>query len=91
MSSIKSVTVDLHNVPPTEALNVVLKGLPLKFTIRGNTVFVKKDEAPAFTRPAGLLIEARVPVTGRVVDTKGVPILGVSVTVKGTPTGYHNR
>jgi TonB-linked SusC/RagA family outer membrane protein len=84
MNSIKSVSVELHNVPLTEALHVVLKGLPLKFTIRGNTVFVKKDEAPAFARPPGLTLELRLPVTGRVVDTKGAPVQGVSVTIKGT-------
>ena len=84
MSSVKPISVDLNNVPLTEALLELLKGLPLKFTIRGNTVFIKKDEAPAFVRPPGLEIELRKAVIGKVVDMKGVPIQGVSVTVKGT-------
>ncbi|QEC45966.1 TonB-dependent receptor [Pseudobacter ginsenosidimutans] len=84
MSTVKPVSVDLNNVPLTDALHELLKGLPLKFTIRGNTVFIKKDETLAFVRPPGLEIELRKAVIGKVVDMKGVPIQGVSVTVKGT-------
>lgn len=84
MSAAKSVSVDLKNVPLNEALNTVLKGLALKFTIRGNTVFIKKDEAPAYITPPELVLVVKKVVTGKVVDVNGAPIMGVSVTVKGT-------
>lgn len=84
MNAIRPVTVSLMNMPLTEALNTVLKDLPLKFTIRGNTVFIRKEETPVYVTPEALVITMRKTVTGRVLETGGAPVQGVTVAVKGS-------
>lgn len=82
LNTVKPVTVDLKNVSLTEALNIVLKDLPLRFSIKGNTVFIKSADA------GRIMVYGEdpdmKPISGRITDSKGMPIPGVSISVKGT-------
>jgi TonB-linked SusC/RagA family outer membrane protein len=87
LKSSTPVSVTVKNELLSEALNQCLKGQPLSFVINGNTVIIKKkEEAPAFnTSPAEAVVPIKI--TGNVVDTKGVPLPGVTVKVKGVQAG----
>ncbi|NML22312.1 TonB-dependent receptor [Pseudoflavitalea sp. G-6-1-2] len=82
LNTVKPVSVDLKNVPLTEGLEALLKGLPLKFSIKGNTVFIKAADV------GRIMVYGEdpdlKPISGRITDNKGAPIPGVSITVKGT-------
>ncbi|HEY0273469.1 MAG TPA: SusC/RagA family TonB-linked outer membrane protein [Chitinophaga sp.] len=83
LSDAKPVTADLKQEPLKTALEKVLEGSPLNFDIQGNTIVVSRkpvsilhDQSTAFVLPPN-------EISGRVVDTKGIPLPGVSVRVKG--------
>jgi TonB-linked SusC/RagA family outer membrane protein len=74
------ITVSLNNASLEQALEQVLEGKSLEYTIVDQTVIIKhadfKLSAVAFDR-----------VTGRVVDEKDLPLPGVSVKIKGNSGG----
>jgi hypothetical protein len=82
------VSVELKNTPLEEALTVVLKNQPLSFSINGRTIFIKEKASPNATLqpPADFVFLPPPPIDlrGRVVNDKGEPVEGVTVTVKGT-------
>jgi TonB-linked SusC/RagA family outer membrane protein len=73
------------------------KVLPKAYVIYANTAELKRlvsamDKqngvvAEGQTHSEGEPVRAAVPVTGRIVDSKGVPLEGVSITIKGTSKG----
>jgi len=75
----KPVTMDVKGASIEQVLKSCMAGQPLSYVINKNTVTI--TAAPAPVAPAVF------PVTGRVVDEKGIPLPGVSVKVKGTATG----
>lgn len=74
---IGSVSADLKNVSLEEALNVLLQGMGLTYSIERETVAIRK----AGQKPAP------VRVKGVVKDEKGHPLPGVTVLIKGTTMG----
>lgn len=90
----KPVTIDVKNVTVEKALQEALKGQPLTFEIQGNTIVIseireeKKNAAaeslPSFLNTPSSLLPPKV--HGRVVDEKGEPVSGVSVSLKGGKT-----
>jgi TonB-linked SusC/RagA family outer membrane protein len=77
-----AVTVDLRQEPLLRALDKVLPAR-LQYTIEGNTIMLTAKVAVA---PA---VAAAPPgeVHGRVVDSVGMPLEGVNVSIKGTKKG----
>ncbi|MBN9379201.1 MAG: TonB-dependent receptor [Chitinophagaceae bacterium] len=80
------VDIDLKNVPLEHALEECLKGQPLTWSIQGNTIVISIRQAP----PAGSLNDLPPPpppnlitIRGRVLNQKGEPVAGVTVSVKG--------
>ena len=72
------VSVHADNQTITQILPVLFKDTGLNYTIEGMSVLVtKRSEKP----------ENPVAVSGRVSDTKGLPIVGASVIVRGTTLG----
>ncbi|WP_298734308.1 TonB-dependent receptor [uncultured Chitinophaga sp.] len=72
------VSVSLKDAPLMTALNVIFEQQPLDYVINNKTVTIRyKPHQPTsvFT------------VRGKVTDSKGVPIEGVTVQLKGTSTG----
>ena len=72
------VSVHAENQNITQILPALFKDTGLNYTIEGMSVLVtKRSEKP----------ENPVAVSGRVSDTKGLPIVGASVIVRGTTLG----
>ena len=72
------VSVHAENQTITQILPALFKDTGLDYTIEGMSVLVtKRSEKP----------ENPVAVSGRVSDTKGLPIVGASVIVRGTTLG----
>lgn len=77
------VSIDLKNAAITEILNQVLAGTGLEYKIIDRYVVVKQTEKSA----EEFLIQQQKTVTGKVTDSSGQPLPGVTVLVKGTTTG----
>ncbi len=77
-SDTKKVTVKLHNVPVISALDEILKDQPLTYFITRNTIFIKRKEAiaPPEKIPA-------LDINGKVLNEKGEPVAGATISVKG--------
>jgi outer membrane receptor protein involved in Fe transport len=81
----RPVTIDLKDVPLKEALNQILKDLPLGWLIESKTITIIRKPLPL-----AIVEEANSPlikVTGTIWDEDQIPIPGVSVMVKGTGQG----
>ncbi len=78
------MTIVVKNAPIDEVLVECLRDLPITFSIVNKTIVVK--EKPAVAEPVAT---APPPddIHGRVTDSLGNPLVGASVTVKGTKMG----
>lgn len=76
-----TVTVDLSGTSLYEAVTACIRGTHLQAVRRGNVIVVgPKQEQPSVP-------QRKKTVRGRVLDSAGNPLPGVSVMVKGTTTG----
>lgn len=85
MAFSKPVTIRLTKVTVEEALKKVMATQPLHYVFKGNTVFIKRSQAPV--QVATPLSPPAITVQGVVKDDKGRPLPAVSVVVPGTPFG----
>lgn len=72
----KPVTITLKNTPLKKALRLVFEGQPLRYTLEEGHLLISAGEDAA---PGDTLIDTR----GRVMDEKGAPLMGATVSVKG--------
>lgn len=80
------VTVSVRNATVQEAMDAILKGLPLTYTIVNKTIVIKEaTPAPSDSFVGGEKITPPPPITvkGRIVNENGEPVTGASVQVKG--------
>ncbi|HTI93130.1 MAG TPA: SusC/RagA family TonB-linked outer membrane protein [Puia sp.] len=85
-----TVDVALQNVPLPEAMEAILRDKPLTYAIIEKTVVIKpKPAAAVIISPYVSPAPAPAPPTlrGHIVDSLGNPLVGASVTIKGTKTG----
>jgi TonB-linked SusC/RagA family outer membrane protein len=80
LSALPSVTVKLKKVTIGEAMDTILKGLPISYDIVGNTIVIKAAIAPA-ANPFKLIPKLFL---GRVLDESDQPLPGASIREKGT-------
>jgi TonB-linked SusC/RagA family outer membrane protein len=73
------VTLDVKNADLKEVLDLCFKNQPLTYTIKDKTVLIQDKAAPA--------VKQQHPVHGRVTDSTGAPLVGVSITVNDSKTG----
>lgn len=78
--SAEPVSVSLKNARINDALAIIFNKQPLAYIINKNNVTIKRKPAPA---PEAIVF----PVRGTVTDSKGTPLPGVSIQLKGTSTG----
>ncbi|MBO9563794.1 MAG: SusC/RagA family TonB-linked outer membrane protein [Niastella sp.] len=81
----RNVDVSLRNAPLVQALDIVTKDQPFTYEIIGKTVVIKK-------RTLHIMQEVVPPppvfdIDGRIVDSRGVPLEGISIQVKGSQRG----
>ncbi|MBS1919475.1 MAG: TonB-dependent receptor [Bacteroidetes bacterium] len=83
----KPITVDLKDVPLVTALNEIFKDQPLTWIMENKTITIIKRPVQNDELTPTETIEFIPPllnVTGRVVNENDDPVVGVTVTVKGT-------
>ena len=73
------VTVQVENEPLKKALDEMVRGTDISYTVEGTNILL--------FRRANTSQERSVKVSGRVVDASGAPIIGASVIVRGTTLG----
>ncbi|MBB5439708.1 TonB-linked SusC/RagA family outer membrane protein [Pedobacter sp. AK017] len=81
MDKTKSIDVSVQNATLEETMDIVLKGLNLKYTIEGKIIVIEPVK-PSFMDNIRAAF-ANIDVRGRVVDSTGHALPGASVMVKG--------
>jgi TonB-linked SusC/RagA family outer membrane protein len=81
----KSVTLNLKDVTLKDALDQVFKNQPLAYQIVDRTITLLKKETSILESLQQSL--APIEVTGILTNERGEPMVGTSVTVKGTTKG----
>lgn len=75
VKDLKPITINVTNEDLLKVLEQCFAGQPLKYTISNKTILItERKAAPGDTRK----------ITGRITDSKGLPLPGASVTVVGT-------
>lgn len=75
----KKISVEIEDADIKEALNELFKGSGLSYQMLDNQLIVIQGNGPDAYKD--------VVISGKVVDSKGEPLIGVSVKVKGTSRG----
>jgi hypothetical protein len=92
VSKVKGLDIDMDNVKAEDVLNVCLNGTGLKYEIVNKTIIIKAEEnletrnAKAIPSNQNAQQQKRQ-ISGTVIDSKGLPLPGVTIVVKGTTTG----
>ena len=84
------VSINVKNKEVIQLIQMLFEGKPYKIELQGNVVVInkKKQATPANeTRSEKPAIEVVQQVSGRVTDSLGKPLPGVSVLIKGTTRG----
>lgn len=87
LAKVGKVTLEVRNMPVLEVLHLCFRDGQFSYTIVDGTIVVKPVPAlvfqPTVSSPA-IQLPPPIEVKGRVVNEKGDPIPGVTITVKGT-------
>ncbi|HZK62781.1 MAG TPA: TonB-dependent receptor [Puia sp.] len=81
----KPVTLQVNKAKLKDVLNLVFSNQPLDYLIKKKTVFITKK--PTATEDLPAVIPPPVEVKGKVVNEKGEPVVGATITVTGTKIG----
>ncbi|MEC5143435.1 SusC/RagA family TonB-linked outer membrane protein [Chitinophaga sp. 180180018-2] len=85
MKHIRPVDLNVTDMPLRNLMDLTLKDQGLQYTIGKGSVFVYPDSIAAKKQPAepAPAVKAQEPVTGKVTDSTGAPLAGVTVFIKG--------
>ncbi len=85
--NLKKTNVNIHveDASIETTLNAILKNLPLTYKIIDKTIVVRRTDMPLSVNTSKPI--KAVDVHGKVVNETGIPLVGVSVKVKGTSIG----
>jgi TonB-linked SusC/RagA family outer membrane protein len=81
------VTLKVNEASLDQVLSLCFKGQPLTYKIFENTVVIKEKSIQYASIKENAFIPLANTITGRVTNSRGEPLVGVSVTVKGTNVG----
>lgn len=85
LKKVPSVTVDVKNGSVAEVLGICFKNQPITYEIINKTIVVKPAIFPVNAyQPVTLDLPPPYEVDGRVLNEKGEPLAGATITVKGT-------
>ncbi|GGI24887.1 SusC/RagA family TonB-linked outer membrane protein [Pedobacter mendelii] len=76
------VSVNFRNAPLAQVLKYILKDKSLTYTIEQNTILIKREESSFLDKISSVFTSSRF--NGRIVDENKNPLVGATVTVKGT-------
>jgi TonB-linked SusC/RagA family outer membrane protein len=80
----KPVSINVKEATVDETLKIALTNQPFKYNIQGETILINPDTKPVENNLPKNEAKQLIPVSGRIVDDKGEPLPGASVTEKGT-------
>ena len=80
----KDVNIRVSNVPLESVLDKCFSGQPFTYTIESRTIIVNPIVEVKISGPVA---ELRVDINGKVTDNRALPLIGVSIRIKGTTTG----
>ncbi|WP_316834193.1 TonB-dependent receptor [Pedobacter nutrimenti] len=75
------VSIDLKNATLKQVLDICFSNQPLTYVIENTSILIKIKRTKFAEKSVNIII------TGRVTDEKNMPVLGVSVKLKGTSIG----
>lgn len=75
-----AVSASVQNMPLLSFLDLILKDQPLQYKITDNTIFLYGKNDPAVRNEP---VVQQTPVTGRITDSTGMPLIGATITVAG--------
>jgi TonB-linked SusC/RagA family outer membrane protein len=78
LKAAKKVSVNLKDATLKQALDECFSNQELTYTVENKTILITKKIVVAAEQPVN------IQVTGKVIDSKGAPLLGVSVRERGT-------
>lgn len=88
INSDKKINVKLSNSKIDEVLNTILEGTGLKYSIKNRQIIISKESSGELNEQhSSSSVQQQKSLTGKVSDSTGGPLPGVSVVVKGTTTG----
>jgi len=79
----QKVNADFRDAPLTEVLNKCLENTGLTYAIVDKTVVIKQAE-PSILDKIKAALAIPITISGKVTDTLGTPLVGATVTIKGT-------
>src|SRR5690554_3621471 len=79
------ISVDVENKQVNEVLDILFKNESITYEIIDRNILLKIPEAPLTRAQKDVMQQIRV--SGKVVDSSGQPLPGVTVVVKGTTQG----
>lgn len=82
VSAANPVTVNINNATLDAVLEKIFANQPVQYEVSGKTIIVKKKAEES--KPASSGNGKQMDLKGRVVNEKGEPIAGATITVKGT-------
>ena len=84
----KKIDVKLSNSKIDEVLNKILEGTGLNYSIKNRQIVISKDTSGGLNEQfSSSSSQQQKSISGKVTDTSGGSLPGVSVVVKGTTTG----
>ncbi len=86
LEKLKSVTLDVHDMPVSDVLAICLKDEALSYSIIDRRIVVKSITTPDLSRGV-ISLPPPIDIHGRVTDSLGNPLVGASVFVKGSRKG----
>jgi len=86
LAKARKVDIDVHDMRLEDALAICFMGQPLEYSILNKTVVIRArvDRVAGNVETPPLVVQE---IKGRVVDSTGKPVSGVSVSIKGTRKG----
>jgi TonB-linked SusC/RagA family outer membrane protein len=86
------ITLDVKNIPVEKMLTLIFKNQPFYYSIVGKTIVItKKPSSGTFVTTSyadiGLSAPEDTEISGSVTNENGEPLIGVSVSLKGSSTG----
>src|SRR5690606_3728211 len=87
LKTAKPVTVNVVETELSDALELIFNDQPLDFSIINKTIVISEKPGSKTEKTDVQPEDVNLGVTGKVVDSSGEPLIGVSILIKGTGTG----
>jgi TonB-linked SusC/RagA family outer membrane protein len=85
LSTLNDISIDTKNASVTEILDKILKGTTLQYKIVDRYIIIRNTGE--LSGPGAERMQQPRSVSGKVTDSSGIPMPGVTVTIKGTTRG----